>query len=186
MFLTLLLSVLFFLNTWAAPSIESLSKDIASLQKDLKEANELIVELQDHAVGQIRRKYAWFDGKLINHAVFCLQNEQTQFLVSLESVQPYLNGYKLKFSLGNFYYANCEGISGTIQWHNKKYPSLDKDFDANLKLYNESERKIDFSIAQQVSGGKWNIFEVVAPDMTLEGLSKIRIDADVRTIYLSK
>jgi hypothetical protein len=98
-----------------------------------------------------------------------------QFLVSLQEIRPYANGYKVKFNLGNPSSLDFENVEVGLQWG----PSRPENgFGPKSISYTDWRKKFKTSkqsVNRRLFAGSWNPVELVLAPASQDDLGSIEI-----------
>ena len=106
-----------------------------------------------------------------------------QLLVSLESVTPFLNGYKVVIDVGNPSTVKLSNVKVTCKWA-KRFDWNNNSPDA-FKRWHDSIRSTEVSVQKTVVSGSWNPVEIVVLPASPEELGYLAISITTGTASLS-
>jgi hypothetical protein len=154
--------------------IDKLKNDLSKLQKDKYSL--------EYRVNFLSEKYKKVYLDISEKGFDRIDSNLGTFLVIVDDVKPYANGYKLKLRIGNPYFASFNGIKITIEW-GKELPILPPDADADKfkqweKVYKEHEESIkikEITIVEQLAPGTWTRVEITLYPATKEELGYLNL-----------
>ena len=158
------------------PEIEALKKRLVDLETKLSFDEYLLSSKQPKQVE------VTLDPARLN-LYQRLDADPLQFLVSLKSVSPYLNGYKAVINVGNPSTARFRGIKVTCKWS--------KPFDWNtyseetFKRWNSAIHSSETEVQNDIAPGSWNPVEVILLPATQDELGYLSVSIDANTISMS-
>lgn len=130
--------------------IVALEKQIATLQS----SNSFL----SYLVTQKRNKYDSIQLDPSDHNFQQLDGSVSTFLVILEDASPYLNGYRMKLSIGNPSNATFSNVSLKIRWGNAyDFKSYDKD---KYEKWQNSIKEKEITLTDDLKPGAWNTVTV--------------------------
>lgn len=115
-----------------------------------------------------------------------LQTATGQFLVSLDEAIPYLDGYRLRFEIGNPYSATFHGMVLKVKW-GKNFRAFSKTKTINwYDKWKQSLREKESTILQDLQSGTWNIVSVVVSPAAPDELSHIELSMTTQSVSMIK
>lgn len=112
-----------------------------------------------------------------------LDTDSGFFLVSLESVTAYLNGYKLMLDIGNPSDANFQSATISVTW-SKPYDWAHYT-DASYKQWQSAEHTQDFQVSTTLRAGTWNPVEVDLVPAAADELGFLQLSMKVKGVLLT-
>jgi len=107
------------------------------------------------------------------------------FLVSVKNVEPYLDGYRVTFEVGNPQYATFSNLKIKTVWGSKfEYSKATNDVNY-VENYNASLKRKEFSQADKLLPGSWNKVSIVLSPAKSDELAAFSISFDAETVSLS-
>jgi hypothetical protein len=101
------------------------------------------------------------------------------FLVSVNDVKPYSNGYKLVLNVGNPYSASFKGITIKAKWG----PAFDSKVSESDEKYYEnwqkSFREKEETMTDELKPGTWNVLTLILSPAKAEDLGLIELSMSV-------
>jgi hypothetical protein len=115
-------------------------------------------------------------------------NNLLTFFISVKDVVPYMDGYKIKFNIGNPNHVTINNMTLTLDWWldsyiEEDYYKLEEDDDVVEKL-KESKSKIH-KILTPIEKGKWNAVEVIVPSINEKDAKRLRVKLGYSIVSLS-
>lgn len=149
--------------------IDSLKNQINLLESDI---NELY-----NKINQLNRNYAIFDPSSKGYAT--INAETGSFVVTLDNLNKYANGYKATFKIGNPNLITYDQVKLHISWG--------EAYDGK-KAYNEwlnALKSEDVVIDKSLLPGVWNKVTVVLSPATASETGAIFLSISTNSIYLA-
>lgn len=151
--------------------------------KDLKSKKDLLETYVDYLATRIKNLSDDIESFKKNYAVFTpsskgystVNTELGNFLVSLDSLTKYANGYKIIFNIGNPSQVTYSGLKVTVSWGAyENFPS--KVSSGNPRGFRTNE----FTINKPILPGLWNKVSVILSPATAKetGIIILRLSAD--------
>ena len=103
-------------------------------------------------------------------------------LISVESAEPYLTGYKLHFRIGNPLAANYAGFKAKVKW-SKAYDYA-KYTQASFEEWKKGVQEKEFDLTDLISSGSWTPVEIILAPATAEQLADVELSISTDTIRL--
>jgi hypothetical protein len=148
-------------------------EDIASERKDLARLSELFPQA------------AMLDPNKRGFGAIT-SNQGAIFFVSLEQVEPFLDGYKIVLKIGNPYTAVFSGLKVVLEW-NKRMPDSIPDFQKWQAEWKKTMRSEEFSDTTELSAGTWTRFPIVLAQTKADELGWILVSQlTVSVVAMSK
>ena len=128
------------------------------------------------------------------------KNEIGLFPVSIENIEPYLNGYKIKLNIANLTSCEISNPEISIRYGRKtiKFPEYRNDLSPSenqniLNKYKEDSEKIKnetktltIESTTALKSGNWNSVEIIIPSAKTENIELIQVYINAKTISLRK
>lgn len=111
-----------------------------------------------------------------------LNSNNGVFLVSLKSIERYLNGYKVVVEFGNPSTATFEGFELETVW-NKREPD-GTNFD-NWRSWYERRKHKKFTYSSSLLPGRWNEVEIFIVPAAVDELGYLGISIETNTVVLT-
>jgi len=163
-----LLMALFFSNGWAQkPATQTSDERLKKLEQD-SSLHQLLIESQSR---RSRNSYAPLDCDTKKFGT--VQTDDAThllILVACESIEPYLEGYRVVLDVGNPYFMSLPRVAGRLFFGPLTYP----------------RRSVEISLPQGLGPGRWtrttvNVSPAVAADMR-----SLQADFQVEQVSLSR
>lgn len=156
------------------PSVEA---RIAELEKSVKSLQRRVTDMQ---LEYRKERSVELDVGNPDSYHRLVSNNGT-FLISLASVERYLNGYKVALKIGNTTNATYNGFDLTFRW-GKQEPDF-RSLDVWSKWWDSlQERTQKFS--QDLLPGKWNSVELILLPTTADGLGYFQLSMETNEVSL--
>lgn len=101
------------------------------------------------------------------------------FLVSLNDIKPYANGFKISFRIGNLSSASYKDPTVAIRYN--------KAFDQNMDYlqYVNNEKEIKSQLMKELKPGSWNNIDIVVAPAKSEDIGELifRMETDTVSLY---
>jgi hypothetical protein len=112
-----------------------------------------------------------------------LDSGPLSFLISLQSVTPYLNGYKAAIDVGNPSTAHFKGVTIKYKW-SKPYDWNKYSVDS-YKAWQSAVHTSEISVQNDISPGSWNPVEIVLIPASRDELGYFTISIESNTVSLN-
>jgi hypothetical protein len=122
-----------------------------------------------------------------NKSYSVARNEYGAFPVIIEDAQPYLDGHKVRFRIGNLSGATLTGVSLRITY-GARYPdeislsltgeartAARRQYYAKLREILKARRTIALDVNQDLAASNWNVIETVVSPSKSEDLGRIEV-----------
>jgi hypothetical protein len=104
------------------------------------------------------------------------------FLVSLENIQPYANGYRVTFNLGNPMQVSFNGVEMKLRWGPTRPENWKEWAEWSKKL-----QELTQSVPNTLRPGSWNPVTVVIAPATAEQIGVIEVtEISTKTVALTR
>jgi hypothetical protein len=97
------------------------------------------------------------------------------FLVSLQNVQQYANGYKVTLNLGNPQNLNFTGVKLGLRWGPEMPKEGFEKVSGGYKAWQSRFRKSEEKISRTIAGGRWNPVEVILAPASADEIGMIEV-----------
>lgn len=101
------------------------------------------------------------------------------FIISIDNIQPYVDGQKVTLDIGNLFDASYTGFSLTVVYG----PRMPTD-PAGMTDWNKSLKKLDQDFTQTLYAGTWNKIDVVLAPLKAEEFGYLNIVIHTNQISL--
>lgn len=127
-----------------------------------------------------RRRWAFLDPTTKSYQR--IDTDVGSLLVSVKSVQPYLDGYKVTLAIGNPYAMDFNGFGVSCKW---SLPYLyTNGVASNAEAVKNSEKSKDLQQTEVLRGGWWTPVELTISPATADELKMLRISVIPNNITL--
>lgn len=155
-------------------TIAGLSSQVSDLQERLR-AVEWQATLDQ--VYREKERNAQFD-PAANEGFSRLDTSLGTFAVSLEDVQPFADGVRVRFLVGNLTAATVTAATLKVKWGTRLTPSVP------YKRWKESLQEREVKVADPLKPGIWNNVSVTLPGTKAENLGYVELSMDTGQISL--
>jgi hypothetical protein len=100
-------------------------------------------------------------------------------LLSLTTVEPYLDGYRISLEAGNPLLINFKGFTLSAKWG----PRFKKD-ETEYREWVKALRTKDFEFPNSILPGKWNLIQLIVPDTKPSAFGHLEIALKINTLSL--
>ena len=108
-----------------------------------------------------------------------IDTENGSFLIACQDVTPYLDGYKVRFSIGNPSSASYQGFKLTAQW-GKKMPAKPRADWVKSLGYKQ------MTFTETLFPGAWNDVEIILSPAKSDDLGYLEMHMETDTVRLNK
>jgi hypothetical protein len=151
---------------------------IAKLEKDLQTLRQRVNTLQIES-----EKYDTAEFDLAElHKYQRINTSNGIFLISVENVERYLNGYKIKLHIGNVTSATFGGFDLSAKWGTKE-PEINGGVAKWGEWYDSLKTKEE-KFTQSLLPGIWNNVELILLPATPAELGYLRLSMDTNSILM--
>jgi len=168
-----------FSDSW---EYEFLNQQISGLQTEVSQLQTNVWTLQNTLNGY---KTAVFDATAPK-GYQPLQSNTGQFLVVLDGTDPYLDGYRLKFEIGNPYSASFRGLEITLKWGMSFNRFSESKSPTQYSKWQRSLRSKQVTLTQDLEPATWNNVNIVVSPAKPDQLSYIEISMVTKSVSLNK
>ncbi len=112
-----------------------------------------------------------------------IDSDPLQFLISLSSINPYLNGYKAIVDVGNPSTAHFKGVKIKCEW-SKPY-DWSKYTEGSYKAWKSVIHSSITDVSNDISPGSWNPVEIILLPATQEELGYFQVSIESNSVSLS-
>jgi len=153
--------------------IQELDKRTAKLEMDIS-------NIQSHAAGS----YTAID--LSSTSGFIpISGSCGAFLVSVKNVEPYLEGYRITFKLGNPHFATFSNLRIRAVWGKQFDQALANSDPKYVETYNAALKRKDFNQADELKPGAWNEIIIVLSPAKQSELGYFAVSLDAENVSLA-
>lgn len=162
--------------------IDRLKKEVAELRKD-SEINDTLRNSISNEVSTLQ-KYAFANLSTSSPGGYSrLDTNIGILLVSLKSVEPYLDGYKVALEIGNLSTATCTSYTVSAAWGPRSVQTLNSK---NFRTYNDLRRRAEFERSDSLAPSRWNPVELIFPTTKPDGIAFVELTIDVKEVSLAR
>ena len=164
-------------NNKLEQQINELNKRIDSLNSEIK-----LLEFEQFL---LKRSFNAFKNVVLNLSAKGYQRVNTDngyFLLIVEDVMPYLDGYKLILAIGNPSSATYKGFKLKVKWGRKFDVNMVGKFEEWKKSLQEKEE----SFTEQLRPASWNEIELIITPATPEQLKYVELSMETDVISLKE
>ena len=173
------------------------SGDVAQLRNDLNELRSQMssfdsqvarisgkVELQE-LLRDINRT-ATFDPSEPRGGFDKVESSSGFFLVSLQNVQPYLDGQRVTLHIGNPLSVTYSGFKIKATWSTRmpKFNAADKSFAEKQKAWAVAKQQKEIALTQDLRPGAWNTVSFVVAPAKAEEFGYLEIGIETNQVKL--
>jgi hypothetical protein len=163
--------------------VNDLRAQLIDIQKNIASL-ETATELEDYEIKGKQDRQDSLGLNLTDRSFQRIDTDTGFFLVSVEEVTPYLNGYKLHLSVGNPMSAKYSGVKIKIKW-GKSY-DFSKYSEPSFNVWQKSVQEKEFPITEMLQAGTWNKVELILAPATIDQLGFVRLSISTDTVALSR
>jgi hypothetical protein len=174
------------------PGVSALQSQISEMRKEL-----------EFLRGEVKKYDSWFEGRdslaqfyrekvdsVIKQSVTLDPSEKGygiittnsgHFFVSLDNVEPFLDGYRIVLRIGNPYAITFRDVRINAAW-NKKFPS-------DISKYNEwaqTRRTQEFSESTELKPASWTTFRLALTETKPDQLGYLEIKLSTAGVRMSQ
>lgn len=110
-----------------------------------------------------------------------VDSDQASFLISLDNVVPYLEGFRLTVNVGNLSAADFPGFTLRAEWG----PKFDRTRET-AALWLAKKRKDTFTFTSTLRSGAWNRVEVILPNTDSAHFDYLTLGISTNTVALNR
>lgn len=157
--------------------IEALREEVKNLDGRLK-GSEVIARFHREKVDSVIKNSVLLDPSEKGYGV--ITTDQGKFFISLDNVEPFLDGYRIVLRIGNPYAITFRDVRISADW-NKKMPS---DF-AKYAEWAESKRTQEFSESTELKPGSWTTFRLALTETKSDQLGYLEVKLTTKGVRMS-
>jgi hypothetical protein len=165
--------------------IKQLQDKLSKMSLDLFQENNDIKQLKfllDYQLRQAKEQYKSIYLDVSEKGFGRIDSNLGSFLVSLDDVKPYANGYKLFLRIGNTQYARYSDIKLKVEW-GKAIPPFPSGNDTDKinewsKSYNKWEKSLrtkEITLNETLYPGTWNRVIIPLSPATKDDVGYIKL-----------
>ena len=168
-------------NAQVRTQYEALRKDFLDLRQEV-EALKTKLEFDEYLLSTKQVKTDSISLDLTQRSYQRLDTDTGFFLVSVEEALPYLNGYKIRLSVGNPSYATYKDYKLTVKW-NKTY-DWGKYTQASYDEWNKAIQEKEISFPDSLQPGAWNSVDLILAPVSPDQLGYLMLSMSTATVSL--
>lgn len=158
---TFLLAIAMSLAACSQPD-EALKKEVSALRADLITAQSQIADIESKQQLITFGEVAVLD--LEDKAYSRLKTEMGVMLISVERVEPHLDGVRVTLRVGNPHNVILQGFKAKVRWGGRLPLPNDDQFDAKMTTWKSAVQEKEISSSSSIFAGSWNLVQItVAP-----------------------
>ncbi len=165
--------------------LDDLKKEVAALRAEVKkqadgfEGRDFLAQLYQKKVDAVIKESVTLDPAENGYGIITI--DSGTFFISLEKIEPFLNGYKATLKVGNPYAITFTNVKLNVEW-NKKFP---KDL-ANYGEWVKTKHAQEFSDTTVLPPGKWTLFPVVLSDTKPDEVAYLEVKLSVQALRMGQ
>jgi hypothetical protein len=160
---------------------EELRKDFLDLRKEVETLKGKL-EFDEYLLSTKQIKTDSISLDLTQRSYQRLDTDTGFFLVSVEEALPYLNGYRIRLSVGNPSYATYKDYKLTVKW-NKAYDWA-KYTQASYDEWNKAIQEKEISFPDSLKPGAWNSVDLILAPVSPDQLGYLMLSMTTSTVSL--
>lgn len=161
--------------------LDSEASKISGLEKNLTDLkNEL--SLYQFELGQKQQRYDTVLLDPSSHGFQRLDTDTASFLVSVQNIVPYINGYKLTVNIGNPTTATFSGITIKIRW--AKAYDWHQFSTSSYAVWQKSIQEKSFPVTDDLRPGSWNSVDLLLLPAAADDLGYLELSMTTSTTSL--
>lgn len=168
-------------NAQVRTQYEDLRKDFVDLRKEV-ETLKAKLEFDEYLLSMKQVKTDSISLDLTQRSYQRLDTDTGFFLVSVEEALPYLNGYKIRLSVGNPSNATYKDYKLTVKW-NKAY-DWGKYSQASYEEWNKAVQEKEISFPDSLQPGAWNSVDLILAPVSPDQLGYLTLSMSTSTLSL--
>jgi hypothetical protein len=122
---------------------------------------------------------------------FC-RNEYGAFPVTIEDVQPYLDGYKVQMCIGNLTAAQMNNVVIHVDYGPRvrdfqpgKGKEIMEQYLESARINSERKQSLSVNVTKSLPAASWTSFEVIIVHVSAEDIGQLEVGLDIKGIGLS-
>jgi hypothetical protein len=167
-------------------TVQGLEQRVAALESERQDLGSRVAKVEN-GVESLGSKYREvFLDPASPKGYARIDTSAGSFLVSLQDVQPYLDGFKLILHIGNTSAATYNGFKVKVNWGPSydQAQSLNKDISVKAWLASFNEKEV--SLTDEPRPAAWNRVELHIAPAKADQLGYLRVSMDTDVISLRK
>jgi hypothetical protein len=158
--------------------VVALKEELATLHQEVNRLNLTVFQMQLRLDSTLRVEL----DPTIPHQFQRLDTSNGSFLVSLESIEPYLDGYRVVLNLGNPSAASYSGYTLKVRWgpaYNWSQYTAD-----SYEKWQKAVREKEIPFTDSLRGGTWNRAVFIASPTAKDELGFVQVSLETKTVSL--
>jgi len=170
-------------------SNEILDNRIKSLESEVS-AMKYRLELNEQSLGQNQHPhFATLQASEKAYQSVYTKDNNFAFLVALEDIQPYANGYKVKIDLGNPSLVTFIGVDMEVTWGPTQpvYSKDTPDYSQKMKEWASKQQTTRKSVEEALQPGSWNTVDIILAPASANDIGSIEVsDISTKSVNLRR
>ena len=169
-------------NQASKKELSALRVKVATLEENLK---DLAAKLgsDEYLLSQKQDRQDTIVLTLTDHTFQRLDTDTGFFLISVQEVTSYLNGYKLSLSIGNPMAAKYSGAKVKLTWNT--FYDAHKYTEASFQEWQKNEQEKEVVLPTTLLPGTWNNIDVILAPATIDQLGDVTFTMSTNTVLLT-
>jgi hypothetical protein len=171
------------------------TREIEQLKKTVAEQRAAQTS-QASDIGFLKLQLEWLQSKTIfvdvsTQSYQCIDTNTGKFLIACDNVQPYADGQKLTFRVGNPNFVTFTGFRFKVKWGAKAPPypqnappAAVTAWQASYTDWQKSLHEKDIDSAIELKPGVWNVAEIVLSPAKVEELGYLELSMTTDKVLL--
>lgn len=172
-------------NPQLQQEVSSLKKDAETLTNEVKDLREqlskLEIQLNMHEFLQEAYKSAVFD-PAADQGFQRVDSSVCSFAVSIEDVQPFADGSRVRISIGNLSAADVTDVKLKVEWGAR----IPKQGGRKLVDWQKSLQEKTIPLTERLRSGYWNRVAFTVPGTPPQQLGYLKLSMETGQIFLVK
>ncbi len=161
--------------------MQDLAARVKTLEHELKDLQGE-VSYYRYLLGQKQTTHDTIQIDTSSHAFQRVDTDSSTFLVALDRVIPYMNGYKLTVSIGNPSNATFTGARVKVRW-GKAY-NWAGFTEASYKQWQSTIQQKEIALKEDLVPGAWNPVDLLLVPATKDELGFLELSMTTKTMML--
>ncbi len=174
----------------SSPTNVQLQKQLAELRTEITrlgqraDSLEAMQKLHGYQINSKQDRQDSIALDLTDHSFQRLDTDTGYFLISVIEVVPYLNGFKIRLSIGNPSYASYSAAKIKVAW--KTRYDFDKYTQTSFEEWNKiTAQEKETVLTDTLDAGSWNKEELILAPATTEQLGIVTLSMSANTVRLT-
>lgn len=167
--------------------LENLDIDISLLKYEIEYVRDQIRKSEEKLIEDIS-ELKWRvlqDSVILNFkekgGFARINTEEGQFFICCVGADPYLDGYKISFKIGNPYFCDFNNIQFIVHWRMSYSKSKEKGMTGSQWVASIKEKEFPV-IASGIKAGKWNLMELILTPCSVDELEKVELKFTINSV----